>query len=106
MFSTTIIGFVVLKILKNQFPCKRFCLQITADVTKTTKNIHGDQTLIFNEHSENVDCFMERSFAVKIKNNLNLIKKLTFFRKENCVRMHNCAEIFRAIDVNIYRLTF
>ena len=40
-----IIAFAVLKILHNLFPCKSFCLQITAEVSKITKSVQSN--LIF-----------------------------------------------------------
>ena len=40
-----IIAFAVLKILRNLFPWKSFCLQITAEVSKITKSVQSN--LIF-----------------------------------------------------------
>ena len=61
-------------------------MQITADIGKTLKNIHGDLTLIFDVLSENVVSFT----------------KTCFYRNRGSVTMRNYAEMFLAnIDHNL-----
>ena len=55
MALVNVIEFVVLKILHNLFSYKYFCLQITADAKKITKNVQDNGTFISTELRENVN---------------------------------------------------
>ena len=49
------------------FPCKSLCLQITAVVSKITKNIQCDLTFISIELSETPDSFVKMPLVLEIK---------------------------------------
>ena len=56
--SINVIAFVVLKILRNLASVWKFCSQVTANVSKITKNLLRDLTCTFNKLSENVNSFV------------------------------------------------
>ena len=48
---------LVLKILQNLIFVQKFCLQMTADVSKSSKSVQTDITFIFHALSETVNVF-------------------------------------------------
>lgn len=84
------------------FPCKSLCLQVTADVTKFTKNAQRDLTFILIELGENINSFVQRNLAAVEKKNVAYLRETCFFLKLRCLRMRSCVEIFHLLNVNVY----
>ena len=72
-------------------PCKRLCLQITAEVSKITENVQWSLTFIFIELSETANTFVKIRLLLEIKNVACFVKPC-FYRKQGCIKMGKHAE--------------
>ena len=72
------------------FSSKSFCLQITADVSKISKSVQADFTLILNVLSET--CFCKTLFSSWNKKKRFYFHKNVFYWKRGCATMRNYVE--------------
>ena len=74
-------------------------MQITADIGKILKNVHGDLTFIFDFLSESPICFVSFLLFLAVENVVSFTKTC-FYRKRGSVTMRKYVKTFH---VNIGR---
>ena len=75
------------------FSCQIFQMRITADISKISKTVQRDLTIIFNDLSESVVIFVPNLILLALENVVNFTQK-EFSQKRGCVTMRNYVETF------------
>ena len=86
--------FLVLKILHNIVFVQKSSLQITTDVSKSSKSVQDDIAFVLNAFSETVNVFAQICLVLKIKSVVSFIKTLSYW-KRGCLTTRNYVEFFQ-----------
>ena len=87
------------------FPCKRLCLQGTAEVSKITKSVRFNLHFIFIEISETANSFVKIRLVLEIKSVFSFIKT-RFPWKWGCIKMCRFDTNFTVFKIEICGVPF